>query len=113
MEIQITNRNLEMKTGQKDYIERRLQFALGRFVSEIRSVGVTLTDINGPRGGEDVQCALQVRLRKRGQIVASDTDVSVEAAVANAVDRVARSVARSLDRRSNHQSSSMSGLSGR
>lgn len=42
-------------------------------------------------------------LKEQGDIIVGDTDVSVEAAVANVADRGARSLARLLDRQRNHQ----------
>ena len=34
-----------------DFIQKRLEFALGRFSGRIRSLNVRLTDVNGPKGG--------------------------------------------------------------
>jgi len=98
MEIQITDRNVSLTEVQVEYVERRLQFALGRFGSRIRVARVTLTDLDGPNDGTDVLCRLKVTLKKNGDIIVGDTDVSVEAAVANVADRCARSVARLLER---------------
>lgn len=109
MDIQITNRNLPLKKHQSENIERRLHFALGRFASQVAGVFVTLSDINGPKGGNDTQCSLKVSLKRKGQILASDTDASVEGAIAHAADRAARSVARFLDRQNDRRKMPMSG----
>ena len=103
MEIQITDRNVSLTDVQVEYVERRLQYALGRFGSRIRVVRVTLTDLDGPNDSTDVLCRLKVTLKKDGdikdgEIIVGDTDVSLEAAVANVADRCARSIARLLDR---------------
>ncbi len=47
----------------------RLRFALRRFARVIDSVRVRLTDVNGPRQGEDKQCLLQLRLQPGGTVV--------------------------------------------
>jgi len=39
-----------------DLARTRLEFALGRFAGRVRSVSVSLTDLNGPRGGLDKKC---------------------------------------------------------
>ena len=98
MEIQITDRNISLTDVQTEYVERRLQYSLGRFGSRIRVARVTLTDLDGPNDGTDVLCRLKVTLKKDGDVIVGDTDVSVEAAVANVADRCARSIARLLDR---------------
>jgi ribosome-associated translation inhibitor RaiA len=98
MEIQITDRNVSLTDVQAAYVQRRLQYALGRFGSRIRVARVTLTDLDGPNDGTDVLCRLKVTLKQEGNIIVGDTDVSVEAAVANVADRCARSIARLLDR---------------
>lgn len=107
MEIQITCRNVSLTEVQMEYAEHRLRLALGRFESRIRSARVTLTDVDGPEDGNDILCRLKVILKEKGDVIVGDTDVSVEAAVANVADRGARSLARLLDRQRNHQGISM------
>ncbi len=101
MEIQITDRNISLTAAQVEAIERRLQYAIGRFASRIRVARVTLTDLDGPNDATDFLCRLKVTLKKDGVVIVGDTDVSVEAAVANVADRCARSIARLLDRQRN------------
>jgi len=79
-------------------VRRRLEFALGRFSSRVRSLSVRLTDVNGPRGGRDKQCQLDVRLlRPRRVIIIEDVDAEVEAAISRAADRATRAIARAVD----------------
>lgn len=110
MEIRIQVRGLTLTATQSEFVERRLQYALGRFSSQIRTVHATLSDINGPRGGQDVLCRVKVVLRKTGEVIVGDTDVSPEAAIANVADRAARSLSRLLDRERDRQGLSMSGF---
>ncbi len=110
MEIQVLSRNISLNANQQEIVERRIQYALNRFSSQVRTVHVTLSDVNGPKGGSDILCRFKVLLRKRGEILVGDTDVSIETAVANVADRAARSLARLLDRQREHQGLSMSGV---
>lgn len=41
----------------REYISRRFGMAFGRISREIKSIEVRLSDVNGPRGGEDKQCS--------------------------------------------------------
>ena len=98
MLIDVLDRDVTLDEGTLEWIERRLQFALGRFAGRIRRVQVILSDINGPRGGMDKQCHLRISLIPNGEILVEDVDTTVEAVTANAVARAARSVARWLER---------------
>jgi ribosome-associated translation inhibitor RaiA len=80
-------------------VERRLSFALSRFGGRLRAVSVSLTDLNGPRGGIDKRCSIQARLSPRGTVRVEHTDSELPAAVDRAATRLARAVARALERR--------------
>lgn len=80
-----------------DLVQRRLEFALGRFASRVRSLRVRLSDVNGPRGGVDKQCVIAVHLdRPRRLIVVEDVDADEAAAISRAAERAARTVARAV-----------------
>jgi ribosome-associated translation inhibitor RaiA len=42
----------------REYTERRLSFAIGRFAHHIQRVVVRLVDVNGPRRGVDSRCSI-------------------------------------------------------
>ena len=98
MLIELRKRNVPVESETRAWIDRRVHFALGRFAARIRRVAVIVSDINGVRGGTDKQCRLRIWLVPKGELVVEDVGLSVEAVVANAVDRAARSVARWLER---------------
>lgn len=99
MLIEVTNRNVTLADGVREWIERRLRFALGRFSSRIRRVSVIFSDVNGGRGGCDKQCRLKIQLIAGDELVIEDIDPSVVAVVTNVAERAARSVSRVLERR--------------
>jgi hypothetical protein len=99
MLIEVTKRSVMLAEGVREWIERRLQFALGRFSSRIRRVSVIFSDVNGNRGGCDKQCRLRIVLIPSGEVVVEDIDPSVVTVVANVAERAARSVSRALERR--------------
>jgi putative sigma-54 modulation protein len=59
--------------------------------------------VNGPRGGEDKRCCIQVVLPGAQKIVIEDTEDNVYLAINRAVDRAERSIARCLQRRREHR----------
>lgn len=102
MLIEVTSRNVSVSEEQQEWVLRRVQFALGRFVSRIRRVSVIFSDVNGDRGGEDKKCRLRISMIPSGEVIVEDVDASIESVVANVTERASRSVARAVERRSDH-----------
>jgi putative sigma-54 modulation protein len=75
---------------------RRLEFALGRFGQRIRRVVVRLEDLNGPRGGVDQRCHMEVQLNGRPPLHVEVRDTEAGPAIARAADRGARRVREAL-----------------
>ncbi len=99
MPVQIVARNLELTSAQRQIVERRLAFALGRFGDRVGRVTVFLEDLNGPRGGLDQRCTIEVSLAPSGTVMAEATDAEIVLAVCRAAERVARCVRSEFDRR--------------
>jgi putative sigma-54 modulation protein len=109
MEVHTLDRNVGITPDQKENIERCLQFAFDRFSSHIRTVDVSFSDVNGPRGGDDLQCRMKIVLHGKGDIVVEGKGVSVEAVISETADRAALAVSRRVDRLRDAQGTSMSG----
>jgi len=99
MELRIADDGMVLTSEQRDFCERRLRFALSRFALRIDRVEAVFTDVNGPKGGHDILCCLQVSLRGAQDVLVRDAGESVESVMAGAADRAARTVARRLQRR--------------
>ncbi|MCX7423947.1 MAG: HPF/RaiA family ribosome-associated protein [Planctomycetia bacterium] len=106
MRIEVTKRNVTLAEGMRDWVERRLQFAVGRFSTQIRTVSVVFSDANGHRGRGDKHCRLRIMLNPSGEVVVEDTDPSVVEVVSIVAERAARSVNRELERRREGRSGS-------
>jgi ribosome-associated translation inhibitor RaiA len=79
--------------------ENRVRRAVQRFARRIRQISIWLDDVNGPRGGIDRTCRIQVHLIPAGVATVEARGPSVYAAVALAADRVKNAVNRTLKRR--------------
>ena len=99
MQVEIRSRKIEVDEALRAHVDRRLRFALGRFGERIVKVTVRFEDANGPRGGVDKQCRIDVALRPSGSVLVEDIDVDLHAVVDRAADRAARAVDRDLQRR--------------
>ena len=109
MNIQIVDRNVGITQNQRDHIDRCLQFAFDRFSIHVNAIDISLADVNGPKGGEDVQCRMLISLHGTGELIVEGKGVSVESVVTDTTDRAALAVSRRIDRLRNVQGTSMSG----
>jgi len=109
MDVQLLDRNIGITPDQQSRIERCLLFAFDRFSSHIRTVDVALSDVNGPKGGDDLQCRMKIALHGKGELIVEGKGISVKAVVAETADRAALAVSRRLDRLRDSQGTSMSG----
>jgi len=98
MQIDIQARNFSLTKALRGHIERRLGFALGSREHHIQRIIVRLSDINGPRGGIDKHCHVQVMLAHLPAVVIEDTQADLYAAIDRASDRAGRTVGRRLTR---------------
>ena len=99
MRIQIVSRKLRCTETTKDYICRRVHFALGRFVEAIRGVQVYLSDENGPRGGEDKRCRVLVTLGQGEPLVVESRGENVSDVVDRSMQRASRAISRFFGRK--------------
>lgn len=99
MHITIKAHQTSLNQKQTLQMERRIHFALGRFVSGIDRVRIRLTDSNGPKGGQDKQCLIIVKLRKGGEIVVQGKGVNNSSVLNHCANRISRAVDRELSRR--------------
>ena len=100
MLIEIQARNFPMTQAMRTHIERRLGFSLSTCYRHVKRILVRLSDVNGPRGGNDKRCHLEVILP--GQtVVVEDTEADLYLAINRAASRAGRTVMRRLRRRRN------------
>ena len=99
MELDLRTRHVELTDDLRNHVDRRLRFALTRFGSRIRRLSVGLTDVNGPRGGVDIQCRVQAVLASGDTLVVRAVRTDPFTAVAGASERIAHTIMRRLDRR--------------
>ena len=98
MKIHVRSRQVVVSESVRAHIERRLEFSLGRVAPRVRRATVQIVDLNGPRGGEDKACRIEVRLDPTGTVFVEDRDANLYTALDRAADRAGRSVVRALKR---------------
>jgi len=98
MKLELRTEGVAMSKGLREFIDRKLNFAFSRFGQRVRHVRVRLTDVNGPRNGEDIRCHIQATLSPVGFVTIQEQRSDPFAAVARATDRVSRNLARHVER---------------
>jgi len=99
MRTEIRARSVSLPDALRAYIRQRLWIALGRFGTAIRTVDARLADVNGPKGGVDIVCRIEARVRGRAPLVVEALAAEPRQAVDRAVDRASRAVGRAVERR--------------
>jgi putative sigma-54 modulation protein len=98
MRIDIKGSGFPITTALMDHTERRLRFALTRSSDRIVRVAVLVGDSNGPRGGEDKFCRVQIHLKRAPQVLIEDIGTELYAVIDRAAERAGHNVARRVDR---------------
>jgi len=102
MQIQIHSDDFDLTEGLRDHIVKRLAYALNHGRDMISRVVVRLSDANGPRGGVDKRCGIEVRLKGASTIALDDTQADLYVAIDRAAERTGRTLDRRIARRHRH-----------
>lgn len=102
MQIQIHCDDFDLSEGMRDHLVKRLAYSLNHGREMIAGVVVRLSDVDGPRGGIDKCCGIEVRLKGRSAIAVDDTQASLCVAIDRAAERTGRTLDRRLARRPLH-----------
>ena len=99
MNIQIHAQDFTLTAGLREHVARRLAYALNRGQDIVSRIVVRLSDVNGPRGGVDKRCGIELRLKGTSAVAIEDTEADLYAAIDRAADRAGRTLNRRLSRR--------------
>ncbi len=98
MQIDIQARHFSLTDSLRSHAEHRLRLALTCCNNHIQRIVMRLSDINGPRGGADKHCHLQVVLAGLPDVVIEDTETDLYVAINRATDRAGRTLVRRVSR---------------
>ncbi len=102
MQLDIQARGFALSDAMRNYTLKRLRFALGRDDNVVMRARVRLADINGPRGGVDKRCQIELALAGQANIVIEDTEADLYFAIDRACERAMRTLTRRLARSRQH-----------
>ena len=98
MHIDIRTQGFTLTPGLRDYVMKRLAYAFAHGEDHVTRLSVSLSDINGPRGGADKRCLIEVRLKQAPVVVIKDVEADLYVAIDRAAERAGRAVERRLTR---------------
>ncbi len=98
MQVDVRIHDIDLTEGLRMYVVRRLRFALGRFGTQIGTVVVRVSDVNGQRGGIDQCCRITATLAPSGSAVVEALDADLYGAIDRAAERLGRACGRALER---------------
>ncbi len=81
------------------YARDRAGRRLGKFAGHVERVTVRFNDINGPRGGVDIECKVTVVVSGASSVVVSERANDARAALDAALDSTEGAVKRTVQRR--------------
>jgi ribosome-associated translation inhibitor RaiA len=84
-------------------VEERLRARLDRHAARVERVRVSLSDVNGPRGGIDQRCALHAEVRGTAVLASAAVAGDLHGAIAEALARLRAALARALSRQRNRR----------
>lgn len=102
MRIEIHTGKFSLTDSLREHIERRIQFALSWANHNLQKVTLRLDDINGPKGGADKSCRIQIPITGGKPVVIEDIQSDLYIAIDRAVERAGRALSRKLERKREH-----------
>ncbi|QQR81914.1 MAG: HPF/RaiA family ribosome-associated protein [Deltaproteobacteria bacterium] len=113
MKILMRGKRIHLTEEVKESIHRRIYFSVGRFATWIRDIKIMLTDMNGPRGGVDKSCQVNIRLKPYGEVYMEDQSEDLQTVIYQIFDRLNRALDRKIKREFHQKPTSDFGGNGR
>jgi putative sigma-54 modulation protein len=98
MQVEIQSRPFILTKALRSYIERKLKSSLSNCTDHVKRVAIRLSDINGPKGGEDKLCQIQIKMAGTSDIIIKNTKEDMYAAIDHATDRAECAMIRKVGR---------------
>jgi len=105
MQLWIKGRDRQATQAIGTFIEQRVRSKLSRTSKKVRSIAISIRDVNGPRGGIDQVVRVIIRLAVGGKIVVRHRTADALAAIPTALNRALRSMRREIGRRRDNRRS--------
>tara|TARA_R110002110_G_scaffold355224_2_gene564891 strand:- start:66 stop:410 length:345 start_codon:yes stop_codon:yes gene_type:complete len=99
MDVTLDTRNVAVPPTYKSRLARRVSSFFIRFDHSVRRLHVTLKDVNGPRGGKDKVCQMNIELTDGNQIIVQERSNRFVRAMGLCTKRARNLVARQIKKK--------------
>lgn len=96
--IDIQVQHFSLTEAMESHIKHKLEPMHSHFGDRILSTHVHLSDVNGPKGGENKKCLIHVELQKLPTVIVEDTEDNLYTSIDNSCHSAERAVRKSLER---------------
>ncbi|HLL87801.1 MAG TPA: HPF/RaiA family ribosome-associated protein [Tepidisphaeraceae bacterium] len=99
MELSVRGLNFDLTDAILAHVRQRLAEGLSHYAPRLQGVMVRVSDVNGPRGGADKRCHIEVTLPGTGAVFVDEVHADLYRAVDRAVARLRTRLGREFGRR--------------
>eukprot|EP01025_Chloroclados_australasicus_P055295 TRINITY_DN6658_c1_g1_i4.p1 TRINITY_DN6658_c1_g1~~TRINITY_DN6658_c1_g1_i4.p1 ORF type:complete len:280 (+),score=14.21 TRINITY_DN6658_c1_g1_i4:36-875(+) len=110
MQVKIQTRGFNLSPALNDYTDTKVRLTLGLYREKIKRVDVFLSDVNGPKGGEDMMCKIVIKANGCHSIIVQDIAEDMYDAINICAHRIKRAVGRRFDRATQRRKAHTSAL---
>lgn len=98
MNIDLQARDFELTDSLESQIRQKMKILLDRFDHKIRNTRVVLSDINGPKGGNDKRCTIKIEVHNFKTIVVDEVTDNMYESISRCSQRAKRAVAKLVNK---------------
>lgn len=98
MKLRVKSKGFRVTHALHDRVKSKLHRIFSRYGDRIRATEVTLEDVNGPKGGEDMRCLVTVKLNKSKSIVVKEQAADLYDAINKCAHRLTLAMERHISR---------------
>ena len=96
MKVTIQSPGFKLTESLEKYTREKLALSLGRYRQKITEINVTLLDINGPKGGEDMRCKILIKVIGMHPILLQETSDDMYLAISSCLQRSRQTLIRQI-----------------
>ena len=103
MELTVTNLNIDLCHENRSLIRQKTRQTFNKVCHSVQRIKVIINDINGPKGGKDKHCRVIIYAKGMPDIIITDNQTTVMAAVNIALSRARVTLLRKVKRKQKYQ----------
>lgn len=99
MQTVIHSNDFTLTDALTHFINQQVGTSMSVCAAQVERLVIRLKDVNGPKGGDDKECSVEVKLVSHAPIVVSKRSSDAYASIRKALGRASRTTIRKLNKR--------------